>query len=57
MLRSRLPRSGSKAELMKLPGISAADAERIIAGRPYLSKAHLVTRGVISAEAYHGLKT
>lgn len=42
---------------MKLPGISAADANRIIAGRPFLSKTHLVTRGVISAEAYHGLKT
>src|SRR3972149_5788560 len=35
--------SASKAELKKLPGISGAAADKIIAGRPYLSKANLVT--------------
>jgi competence protein ComEA len=49
--------SASKAELMKLPGISAADADKIIAGRPYLTKAHLVTHNIISAPVYHNLKT
>ena len=39
--------SASKAELKKLSGIDDAKAEKIIAGRPYLSKAHLVTRGII----------
>lgn len=48
--------SASRAELMKLPGITQADANKIIGERPYLSKAELVTRGIISVEAYHGLK-
>jgi competence protein ComEA len=49
--------SASKAELMKLPGISGADADKIIAGRPYLSKAHLVTRNIIAEPVYQSLKT
>ena len=49
--------SASKAELKKLPGLSAADAERVIAGRPYLSKAHLVTHNVISESQYQGIKS
>jgi competence protein ComEA len=49
--------SASKAELMKLPGLSAADAERVIAGRPYLSKANLVTHNVISQSQYHGIRS
>lgn len=49
--------SASRSELMKLPGVSAADADRIIAGRPYLSKAHLVTRGVIAAGTYQQIRT
>ena len=39
--------SAGKAELMKLQGIGDAEADRIIAGRPYLSKAHRVTHKVI----------
>lgn len=49
--------SASKAELKKLPGLSAADAERVIAGRPYLSKANLVTHNVISESQYQGIKS
>lgn len=49
--------SASRADLMKLPGVSAADADRIVAGRPYLSKAHLVTRNVIPAAQYHGIRS
>lgn len=46
----------SKDELKKLPGIGDAEADRIIAGRPYLSKAHLVTRNVISTGLYQGIR-
>ena len=48
--------SASKAALKKLPGISNAEADKIIAGRPYLTKAHLVTRNIISAGVYENLK-
>jgi competence protein ComEA len=49
--------SASKKELMTLPGISSEDADKIIAGRPYLSKAHLTTHNIISRAAYENLKT
>ena len=45
-----------KEELKTLPGISDAEAEKIIAGRPYGSKAHLITRKIISPEIYEGVK-
>jgi len=48
--------SASKAELMKIQGIGDADADRIIANRPYLSKAHLVTRKVIPHGIYEQIK-
>jgi competence protein ComEA len=44
--------SASKAELKTLQGIGDAEAEKIIAGRPYLSKADLVTKGLIPAGIY-----
>lgn len=44
--------SASKVELKTLPGINDEYADKIIAGRPYLSKAHLVTRKIISAGPY-----
>jgi competence protein ComEA len=47
--------SASKAELMQLPGLSAVDAQAVIAGRPYRSKAQLVTRKVISESQYRAL--
>jgi DNA uptake protein ComE-like DNA-binding protein len=49
--------SAGKAELKKLPGISDAEADKIIAGRPYGSKAHLTTRDIVSREVYENLKT
>ena len=49
--------SAGKKELMTLPGISDADADKIIAGRPYGSKAHLTTRNIISRGTYENLKT
>jgi competence protein ComEA len=44
--------SASKAELKKLASIGDAEADRIIAGRPYLSKADLVTRNIIPRGIY-----
>jgi len=48
--------SASKAELMKLPGVSDAEADKIIAGRPYLTKTRLVTKNILSMDVYQGLK-
>ena len=48
--------SASKAELKKLPFIGDEEADRIIAGRSFLTKAHLVTKGYISPGAYQAIK-
>ena len=48
--------SASKAQLKTLPGIGDAEAERIVARRPYLSKADLVTAEVIPAGTYVSIK-
>ena len=48
--------SATKAELKRLPGIGDAEADRIIAGRPYLSKAHLQTHNIISPMQYQALR-
>ena len=48
--------SANKAELMKLPGISDAIADKIVAGRPYNTKARLVTNKIITLKAYGDLK-
>lgn len=48
--------SASKSQLKRIPGINDALADKIIAGRPYLSKAHLVTRNIISGVHYQQIK-
>lgn len=48
--------SASKAELKALAGIDDALAGKIIAGRPYLSKAFLVTRNIIPTGIYGIIK-
>ena len=48
--------SAGKDELMVLPGVGAALADKIIAGRPYGSKAWLVSRNVMSATEFQALK-
>ena len=48
--------SANEKRLMKLPGISNADAKRIIANRPYASKVWLVTNKVIGEGPYSNIK-
>jgi DNA uptake protein ComE-like DNA-binding protein len=45
-----------KADLMKLPGIDGPLADQIIKGRPYLSKANLVSHKVITMDQYQGIR-
>ena len=44
-----------QAELMTLPGIGEAQAQKIIAGRPYGSKSHLASHHVLERETYLAL--
>jgi DNA uptake protein ComE-like DNA-binding protein len=44
--------TASVAELTSLPNITPAEAAKIVAGRPYGSKAWLVTRGAIPEAKY-----
>lgn len=46
----------TREELKKLPGIGTAEADKIIAGRPYATKAHLVTQNIITRGVYENLK-
>lgn len=48
--------SASRADLKALPGIDDAIADRIVAARPYPSKAKLVAEGVMSMELFLSLK-
>ena len=46
----------SKAELMKLPRITATLADRIIVGRPYESKFQLLTRSVLPRDVFEAVR-
>ena len=48
--------SAGRNELMTLPGVTDAVAEKIIAGRPFGSKSHLTTRGIVTRDVYEDLK-
>ncbi len=48
--------SARKDELMKLPGIGAAEADKIIAARPFGSKAWLATSEIIPMATYEAVK-
>ena len=47
--------TATKQELKKLPGISDAEADKIIAARPFGSKAWLVTKKIIPMETYQAI--
>ena len=44
--------SATKEQLAALPGIGDANADKIIAGRPYKSKSELKSKKIISAATY-----
>ena len=48
--------SADRVQLKRLPGIGDAEAERIVAGRPYRSKADLVTRQVLPAGVFQTIR-
>ena len=48
--------SATKEQLKKLPGITDELAAKIIAGRPYMTKAHLVTHNILAADLYYSIK-
>ena len=48
--------SATKQQLKTLPGIGDEQADKIVAGRPYGSKAWLVTHEIIPSLTYESLK-
>lgn len=48
--------TASPVQLQTLPGIGAAEARRIVAARPYLSKAELATRQVLPTGVYLSIR-
>lgn len=46
----------TKAQLKTVSGLTDADVDKIIAGRPYLTKAHLVTNNVLPASTYQAIR-
>ena len=46
-----------RSELKTLPGIGDAEATRIIGTRPYMTKTDLVTKNVLTLQAYDALRS
>ena len=49
---SRSTNTASKDQLETLPGMTSAEAERVIAGRPYDDPSDLLTRRILSKPQY-----
>jgi len=48
--------SASKEDLMKLPGIGEANADKIVAGRPYKMKSELVSKKIVNTATYQKIR-
>lgn len=46
----------TKAQLMAIPGFTEPIADKIIANRPFPTKAHLVTRNIITMGLFQGVR-
>jgi DNA uptake protein ComE-like DNA-binding protein len=47
--------SASKEQLMKLPGVGDATADKIIAARPFKSKSELTSKGIVTKKEYEAI--
>ena len=48
--------TATKDQLTSLPGITDADAQKIVDGRPYRAKNQLLSKGIISKDEYAKIK-
>ena len=48
--------SATSEELQTLKGIDSAAADKIIAGRPYVSITQLVSKGILTKDAYNAIR-
>jgi len=49
--------AASKEELMKLPGIDDAVADKILAARPFKTRSELMTKNIVTSEQFAKLRT